>query len=260
MGHGGEMRLIYSSKSDIGLVREVNQDRWADIHCEWGDLFVVADGLGHKDGGQFASQTAVELLKDRFAEKDPGDIPEFLKQTIDYINDIIYTQKLNTYDNVMMGSTCVILVIQGPRAFLAHAGDSRAYRLHNGELSQLTKDHSLVQKMVDDGLITESQAETHPHKNIVMQALGSNLEINAEILQNPLSLSAGDRFLLCSDGLWGLVSLEILRDTLRLNDPEVTADELITQAKKNGGYDNITVQVIHTGDYRKSRIDFSHGE
>ncbi|MCH7732847.1 MAG: Stp1/IreP family PP2C-type Ser/Thr phosphatase [Candidatus Marinimicrobia bacterium] len=239
------MKLSYSSKSDIGLVREVNQDRWTHVNCDWGDLFVVADGLGHKDGGQFASQTIVNLFKEKFSEKDPGEIPGFLRHTIEEANTIIHHQKMNEYSGAMMGSTCVALVIQGNNAYIAHVGDSRIYHLHGSELTQLTKDHSLVQRMVDDGLISKEQAEKHPNKNVLTEAVGAETEVNVEARQEPLRLTSGDKFLLCSDGLWGLISHDDLYEILSREKPETATDRFIDLAKQNGGYDNITAQVIH---------------
>lgn len=105
------MKLSYSGKSDMGLVRKINQDRWTHVHCDWGDLFVVADGLGHKDGGQFASETTVDTLKERFSAGDPGEIPGFLRGVLQKTNQTIYKEKADTCRNAMMGSTCVVLVI-----------------------------------------------------------------------------------------------------------------------------------------------------
>ena len=240
-----KMKLSYSSKSDIGLIREVNQDRWTHVNCGWGDLFVVADGLGHKDGGQFASQTIVDKLKEKFSEKDPGEVPDFLRKTIEESNAVIHHGKLNEYSNAMMGSTCVALVIQGNNTYIAHVGDSRIYHLQGSELTQLTKDHSLVQRMVDDGLISKEQAEKHPNKNVLTEAVGAESEVNAEARQEPLRLTSGDKFLLCSDGLWGLVSHGDLYKILSREKPETATDRFIDLAKQNGGYDNITALVIH---------------
>ena len=239
------MKLSFSGKSDIGLIRKVNQDRWCHVHCQWGDLFVVADGLGHREGGQFASQTTVNMLKDKFSEGDPGEIPDFLRHGLEEINTVVYNQKISEYDNIMMGSTCVSIVVRESFAYLAHVGDSRAYYLHNGELAQMTKDHTLVQRMVDEGVISKQQAETHPQKNIVTEALGAKVIVNADISHQSLNVSNGDKFLLCSDGLWGLISHDDLYEILGGEKPKVATERLIDLAKRNGGYDNITVQVIH---------------
>ncbi len=239
------MKLSYSSKSDIGLIRKVNQDRWTHVNCDWGDLFVVADGLGHKDGGQFASQTVVDILKEKFSKKDPGVVPDFLRKTIEDSNTVIHHRKLSEYSNAMMGSTCVALVIKGNNAYIAHVGDSRIYHLHGSDMTQLTKDHSLVQRMVDDGLISQEQAEKHPNKNVLKEAIGSELKVNVEVRQEPLKLTSGDKFLLCTDGLWGLISHDDLHNILANEKPSAATNRFIGLAKQNGGSDNITVQVIH---------------
>ncbi|MEE9167496.1 MAG: protein phosphatase 2C domain-containing protein [Candidatus Neomarinimicrobiota bacterium] len=241
------MRLSFSGNSDIGLVRKVNQDRWSHIHCDWGDLFVVADGLGHEEGGQFASQSTVDQLKERFSERDPEDTPGFLQKVLTEINEAIFREKVGVYRKAMMASTCVALVIQEESAYLAHVGDSRAYYLHDGELMQLTKDQSLVQEMVDEGLISKEQAESHPNKNIVTEALGAQADVNVNIREESLSLSPGDRFLLCSDGLWGSVSRNRLHEILAHEGPDDAVAEFIDLARQNGGADNITVQVIYVG-------------
>lgn len=239
------MQLSYSGRSDIGLIRKANQDRWSHAHCPWGDLFVVADGLGHPEGGQFASQTTVDFLKDKFSEKEPGEIPLFFRQTIDKANSIVNHQKTTKYGNAMMGSTCVALVIQRDYAYLVHAGDSRAYCSHNGKLTQLTKDHSLVQEMVNEGVISKGEAENHPNKNVVTRAIGATQNIEPEVQEDPTKLSAGDKFLLCSDGLWGSISSKDMEGILHREKPKAATKRLIELAKENGGQDNITVQVIH---------------
>lgn len=239
------MTLSHSADSDVGLVRQVNQDRWSHVHCDWGDLFVVADGLGHEKGGQFASQATVDQLEVRFSENDPEYIPGFLKATLTEINGAIYRKKTGTYRGAMMASTCVALIIQEESAYLGHVGDSRAYYLHNGELMQLTRDQSLVQEMVDEGLVSTDQARSHPNKNVVTEALGAQADVNVDVREESLVVSPGDRFLLCSDGLWGSVSRDELRETVAQEKPDDAVAKLIDLANQDGGIDNITVQVIH---------------
>lgn len=242
------MKIYHWSLSDIGLVREVNQDRWGHTHCHWGDLFVLADGLGHREGGQFASQTTVDLIKKSFSQSKPEAISEFLASTMQEVNDVIHRKKSSEYNGAMMGSTCAVLVGQLPQVWVAHVGDSRVYYLHDGELSQLTKDHSLVQQMVDEGILSGDQAAVHPRRNIVTKAMGSEVNVNPEVREEPIEVSPGDRFLLCSDGLWGLVSFDDLRKILGSQEAPTAAKMLIDLARKNGGYDNITVQVVHIVD------------
>ena len=242
------VKVAYCSRSDIGRYRKINQDRYVEVQRPWGYLFAVADGFGHREGGQFASQTVIDLLKSRFAQQEPHSLQTFLSSTLDTANRIIYQRKISAFHNAMLGTTCVVLTIRSEQAFYAHIGDSRIYFFHRGKGRQLTHDHSRAQQLVDMGLITPKEAETHPQKNILTKAIGVDFVIDCDYPERPLKLSPEDKFLLCSDGFWGLVPEEQFTPVVLDNPPSEAVPILIDMALQNGGYDNITVQVITIGD------------
>jgi protein phosphatase len=238
------MNITHYAGTDIGLQREENQDSFATGENPNGLIFIIADGLGHSIGGKFASQTAVDHLLDAYKRRNPVDVNNFLKETLLDINRIVFHEKVKKYNKEMMASTCVVLVIQNNSAHLAHVGDSRAYHWHANKLVQLTKDQSLVQSLIDAGMITPKEAETHLAKNVVTEALGTSGKLKIDILKNPIKISKGDKFLLCTDGLWGMIKNEDFSDILSSRSGQEGIDEFIKIAKKNGGIDNITLQLI----------------
>ncbi|NOZ04402.1 MAG: serine/threonine-protein phosphatase [FCB group bacterium] len=242
------MKVTYCSQSDIGRYREVNQDRYVEVQKPWGYLFAVADGFGHREGGQFASQTVVDLLRTRFTQQEPLAWKDFLLSTLNSANRIVYQQKISAFGNTMMGTTCVVLTIGPEHAYYAHIGDSRIYYFHREKGQQLTHDHSRTQQLVDMGLITPREAQTHPLKNILTKAIGVDPVIACDHSEHPIKLYPGDRFLLCSDGFWGLVPEEQFTPVVLGKPPSEAVPILIDLALQNGGYDNITVQVITVDD------------
>jgi len=239
------MQLKYVAKTDLGLHREVNQDDFADGRIDNSFIFIIADGLGHREGGRFASRTAVEYIKNTFLKMDPEDPVDFFREIFSKVNSIILHEKIQNYNREMMASTCVAVIIKEDKAYLAHVGDSRAYLCHDRKLDQLTKDQSLVQSMVDEGRITEEEAQNHVMKHVVTEALGTRGKLNVDIYQDSIKLEVGDTLLICTDGLWGMVPDEDLEKIIKSNSIEDAGDKLIQHAKDNGGHDNITLQLIH---------------
>lgn len=240
--HGLQIR--FSSLSDIGLVRNENQDYFGHSEEGWGYLFVVTDGFGDAEGGKMASRKIVEGLLGEFRSGPPEDPASFVRDALQHINEETYSLKNEKFDGRMMGSTCVAVQIENFRAYVTNVGDSRVYLIRKGEIVQLSRDHSLVQDMVDRGVINKVEAATHPGKNILTEAIGSHSNLKIYCCENPVDLMAGDRVLLCSDGLWGLVDeVQILAIVERYEPPDAVS-KLIGAAKKNGGHDNITAQVI----------------
>ena len=143
-----------------------------------------------------------------------------------------------------MASTCVALVIQNDNAYLAHVGDSRAYRWHANKLIQLTRDQSLVQSLLDAGMITPNEAKNHLAKNVVTEALGTRGKLDIDVMENPIKLNIGDKFLLCTDGLWGMIKKQDFSEILSHYSGQEAIDEFIKLAIENGGTDNITLQLI----------------
>jgi protein phosphatase len=228
--------LRYSAVSDVGRVRSNNQDSgFAGEH-----LLMVADGVGGAASGDLASAVAVRTLRP-LDNDPPPDMLEALAGAIhradmrlgEIIEDDPRTEG--------MGTTVTAVLFDGERMGLAHIGDSRGYLLREGELSQLTHDHTFVQTLIDEGRITADEARTHPHRNLIMKVLDGRHEIEPDLAMHVLQ--AGDRLLLCSDGLNGFVSDQTLRELLTNGTPDSAAVELVQAALGANSTDNVTVVV-----------------
>jgi serine/threonine protein phosphatase PrpC len=225
------------SKTDKGRIREQNEDAYGFKE----NLFVVADGMGGHQAGEIASAIAVETI---LAANFTNEIELELGQAIQKANDSILAEVDQHPDLSGMGTTVAVLLVQAERIYLAHVGDSRIYRFDTaGRLGQLTQDHSLVAELVKSGEISENEAKHHPQRNILTQALGSKGEIKIEF--QTLARNPGDKFLLCSDGLSGMVDEASLAAILKLEqEPQFLAERLVSFANDQGGLDNITVIVV----------------
>ncbi|HEV3402544.1 MAG TPA: Stp1/IreP family PP2C-type Ser/Thr phosphatase [Acidimicrobiales bacterium] len=237
--------LRSGAATDVGRVRESNEDRY--LTRDDVGLFAVADGVGGHQAGEVASQMSVETLEEAFEEPTTEGLVTAVKEA----NQAVWHLAQSASEKRGMGTTltAVALVQEDGEEHLAVAnvGDSRAYLFQQGELTQLTEDHSLVEELYRDGQISREEAEVHPQRSIITRALGMEPEIEVDSWQ--LIPYRGDRILLCSDGLTNEVSDERIESTLRrISDPQEVAQELVRQARANGGNDNITVVVIDVVD------------
>lgn len=229
--------MIFGAKTDIGKVREHNEDSFG---CK-DNLFVVADGMGGHRAGEVASSIAVEtILAGNISRIDEAG----LKQLILEANNAILAEAEKNPELAGMGTTVAVLVLFPHKAIVAHIGDSRIYRYTaKGELIRLTDDHSLVAELVKRGELTEIEAKEHPHRNMLTRALGTKGNIEVETMVLPVQ--PGDRFLLCSDGLTGMVDEDTIGQVLAGNDmPKVLAEQLVALAVERGGMDNVTVVIV----------------
>jgi PPM family protein phosphatase len=235
------MTLLRSgSATDTGLVRSVNQD----LAVETGTLFAVADGMGGHAGGEVAARLAVDTLTVAFGAKPSG---AGLSEAVNEANRVVFENSLDNPELRGMGTTltAAALVNEDGRDVIAlvNVGDSRSYRFHDGELSQITVDHSLAEEMVRSGEISESEAAVHPHRHILTRALGVADDVSVDLWR--IQPTRGDRFLLCSDGLTNELDPPQIAEVLStVPDPQVAADLLVRAARTHGGSDNITVVVI----------------
>lgn len=236
------------AKSDIGKVREMNQDFfYISQPLDEIQLFIVADGMGGCNGGEIASKLAVEKAKNYIennfsqTEKDKDSIIQLIASSMEYANMIVYEKSKENTELEGMGTTLDICLIYNNKAYIGHIGDSRIYRIRKEFIRKLTQDHSYVQKLVKDGTITQEEAEHHPRKNMLMKALGCNAFIEPDVMVK--GFLKDDIIIMCTDGLTNLVKaqtlLKLSKETL-----EYTPKKLVDEANKNGGYDNVTVVVI----------------
>jgi PPM family protein phosphatase len=224
--------------TDIGLVREGNEDSYLVQQ----PLFVIADGMGGHRGGEVASRLAIETIESLFRRGEGA-----LSEQVQEANRAVFER--STIDRAVagMGTTLTAALVEGDRARLAHVGDSRAYLFRGGEMRMLTEDHTLVHRMVQQGEITEAEAERHPQRSVVTRALG--IEMSIPVDEVVVDLEHGDRLLLCSDGLTSMVDDEAIGRILAAEpDPQRAAEALVTAANDGGGVDNTTVIVIAVED------------
>ncbi len=243
--HGNPLPFQFGNHTDVGRVRQANEDYLGYYNTLNGHVFVVCDGMGGHVGGATAAQMAVNSIR-AFFEHRFYDYPrEAIRQALLYANGQIHAAAGQNPQLRGMGTTCVLVLLRKGELWYGHVGDSRLYRLSGGRLERLTRDHSYVQQLMDQGLITEAEAENHPRRNELTRALGTSREVVVDVASQPVLPAPGDAFLLCTDGLTGLLSDEIIQAELAGSGPAQTrAVRLVEQANDAGGYDNITVQLI----------------
>ena len=226
-----------------GRKRATNQDAVGHKITEWGGVFVVADGMGGHRTGELASKLAVKNILEVTQAEAPS--PSLLLEAFEEANDAIYIAGQRP-ESRGMGTTATALALDLPYALIAHVGDSRAYLLRDGVLTQLTQDHSWVAERMRQGLLTPAEARTHRWRNVITNALGSFPEARVDLIG--LKVKPGDRFLLCSDGLSGVLEDAVLQEVLESLPPTEAAEHLVKLANEWGGPDNIsaiTVAVNH---------------
>ena len=233
------MRFRYAVASNVGLVRRSNEDSFLARD----GLFAVCDGMGGARGGEVASETACRTL----LSVDPRTAgPDTLREAVMKANTAIVRRGLEDYRLLGMGTTLTAALGLGDRLVFAHVGDSRGYLLHDGELRQVTSDHSWVGEMIRRGELTPAQAAVHPHRSVITRALGTEGVVQPDILEVPVV--AGDRLVLCSDGLSGMVLDPMIQELTKVAaDPQQAADSLVEAALEAGGDDNVTVVVVFIG-------------
>ncbi|MDO5494784.1 MAG: Stp1/IreP family PP2C-type Ser/Thr phosphatase [bacterium] len=241
------VQFHYAARSDVGLVRSNNQDSgYAGPH-----LLVLADGMGGPAGGDIASSVAVAHLAPLDGDVPPADnLLPLLRDAIESAHDELMDRSQQDSDLAGLGTTAIAILRSGNKLGMVHIGDSRAYLLRAERLTQVTQDHTYVQHLVDTGRITAEEAEVHPNRNMILRALGDTAgEVTLD--ESVREARPGDRWLLCSDGLSGMVAAETIEKTMnREKDPAECADKLVDLALRSGGTDNVTVivcDVVATG-------------
>lgn len=247
--------ITWAGRTDVGVVRSGNEDNYLMLP-ELG-VFIVADGMGGHAAGEVASEMAVRIVAQELGNpggKSDPEVAEVMRRAIQRANAAIFERTLTEHDKRGMGTTATLLVLNGPRYLIGQVGDSRAYVLREQRLLQLTKDHSYVQEQVDAGYLTPEQARTHPYSNVITRCVGANSDVVPDIYVG--ALKPGDKYLLASDGLTGMLEDSDLQDVLRANpEPQAVVDVLITEANRRGGLDNITAIVVRVDAIDERRDD-----
>lgn len=240
------MQIAVGASTDIGMIRQGNEDNFFAEADERRGVFVVADGMGGHAAGEVASEMAVQIISRPLltlgSVTEPG-AAELVSKAMQDANRAIYDRMLAETDKQGMGTTATVMALSDSGYLIGQIGDSRAYLLRDGALTQITKDHSYVQEQVDAGLLTPEQARYHPYSNVITRCVGASEEVDADIYAG--EAREGDVFLLCSDGLTGMVDDRRLQQLLLARSgPGRIVDSLIAEANGRGGLDNITAVVV----------------
>ncbi|NBC18975.1 MAG: Stp1/IreP family PP2C-type Ser/Thr phosphatase [Bacteroidetes bacterium] len=235
-------------RTDVGRVRTENQDAWGIFPengaAEEGErLFIVADGMGGHEHGREASRMAVQTIIDVFSERAEDDPPARLRAAYAAANTAIWTRSQQGAVAERMGTTCTLLALLDDQLYLAHVGDSRCYHIDERDIEQLTDDHTLVERMRQEGVLSADEARHHPRRHALMRALGIQDAVETDIL-GPFPVKTHRRYLLCSDGLDPVSESEIQRIAMSTNQPQEACDELVRLANERGGPDNITALIV----------------
>jgi protein phosphatase len=243
-----------ASLSDVGCQRENNEDSY--LYWEPADdgelrrkgrLAVIADGMGGHEGGQEASRLAVETVREVYYQGYRDDPQVALAESLAAAHTRIQDYAMQHPLFQGMGTTCTAFVLRDLQLYFAHVGDSRLYLVRDGRISRLTRDHSYVGRLVESGLVRAQDAEKHPQRHILTAALGAGREVAVDAAEHAMALQDCDDLLLCTDGLWGVVTDEELEAAVTNNAPAECCGALVKLARDRGGPDNITLQVLRMG-------------
>lgn len=238
-------KATFGSRTDVGCIREHNEDSLVVAP----PLFAVADGMGGHAAGEVASEIAVQVVSE-LAPATPDS--QALGAAVEAANDAIMQAAFEGRGREGMGTTMTAAMLEGERLVIAQVGDSRAYLLHQGTLQQLTRDHSLMADMIEAGQLTPEEARVHPRRSVITRALGSAPNTRPDLYE--INVEAGDRLLLCSDGLTTMLhDSEIEAIMSRTWDPQHCAEQLVGEAVAAGGYDNVTVVVADVEGFAEAR-------
>lgn len=236
------------SQSDIGLRRESNQDYCLTGQFPDGAVWaIVCDGMGGHNGGSTASRVATETMADTLKSgyrenMNPDEIRALMDLSVECANKAVYEMALHVQGLEGMGTTVVEVIVKSGIAHVVHAGDSRAYYVLGDDLRQVTTDHSIVQMLVDSGELTPEQARSHPYRNQITRALGTEPYLSTDY--NTVDFVPGSKLIICTDGMSNYITDEALLDFIRQYECEELTERLVETAKELGGSDNITVAVI----------------
>lgn len=242
--------MQYYGISDIGKKRKENQDRIYLADPDSGmELFILADGMGGANAGSVASSTAIEFVKnyimDNFSEKSSREeIEELIRKAMYEANNFVYSKSKEVREYAGMGTTLITVILHKNKVYIGHIGDSRVYRIRKNFMRQLTKDHSYVQALVQNGSITKEEAINHPQRNVLLKVLGCEKNVESDIITK--GFLKDDILLICTDGLTNMLESDEIYDLILENrdNPEDACKKLLDEANSRGGYDNISIILI----------------
>ncbi len=235
----------YTFHSDIGLKRVDNEDSVGVFELEDSILAVVCDGLGGNKAGEVASKLSVDSVYQYFLNSKNSDYLAEIKNAIIYANEKVLEKSASEEKYSGMATTVEVLLLKDNTAYWGHVGDSRIYNFRNNKLKQLTKDHSLVQKMVDEGYLTLKEAENHPNRNIIMRALGENSDVEIDLSKQKLNSKDDNLFFICTDGVSGVIDDSELESILSSRNGNYILRKITETVKERGAPDNFSFVIIY---------------
>ncbi len=251
--------IKFGAKTDLGRIRENNEDKFDFFEVEEptllavrGCLYAVADGMGGHAAGQIASEMALKTLVTTYYNSPNEDIATSLLESIQAANAAVFGVSQMVAERAGMGTTLTVAVIAEDRVYIGQVGDSRAYLIRDGEIRQVTHDHSWVAEQVRAGVLTEVDAETSPYRNVITRSIGNQETVEPDVFIEEVHI--GDVWVLCSDGLTGHVNADEIRSIGSTQSPTEIARQLIELANSRGGRDNITVFAISIRDLWRSNV------
>lgn len=241
------MHLVTYSLTDIGKLRKRNEDSYleksiTDSSGNVGILLVVADGMGGHKAGDVASKTLISIFEENINSYKSEESQLFLETIILKANNHIISMSDTNSELQGMGTTCTAMIIINGKSYIGHVGDSRAYLVRKNKVSQLTKDHTVAEQMHNLGMISKDQAQNSPRRNMLLKAIGFDLELEVDLIE-PIDVQDKDVFILCSDGLIEYLDQDELMKIVNLYEPRKACEIMVGSANKRGGKDNITVQI-----------------
>jgi protein phosphatase len=246
-------RTTIAAKTDLGRVRENNEDKLEyfvsddpRVLASRGHVYVVCDGMGGHEAGQIASELTCKTFIDVYLNHPSADPTVAMAAAVHAANRFVLDNARTFPKRRGMGTTLTALILLQDQAYSVNVGDSRIYRLRNGEMLRMTMDHTVIEEYVRAGLLTPEQAEVHPHKHVLTRAIGGDQEVRPDI--EAFDLKAGDTFLLCSDGVINHVGDDQLGELLRTKAPADAAWSIVGQALLGGGSDNTTVLIVRVDE------------
>ena len=240
--------MISAAYSDIGKKRLANEDSYfvSEFTKNIGYI-IVADGMGGHRGGAVASKMTVDCIKSCFDKnfewKNEGDIKNLLKNAIELANKTVYAVAKEDSHLLGMGTTVVLCIVENENLYIANVGDSRLYHITQDKINQVTKDHSVVQELIDLGEISEKEAENHPNRNLITRAVGTNADVETDFYK--FKAKSGDMIVICTDGLSNMVGKDEIKSIVTSEiDLKDAVKKLVDRANERGGLDNITVAAV----------------
>ena len=238
------MKFKYVTLTDTGLKRTENEDSLGVFEAEDGLLTVVCDGLGGNKAGDIASKLAVQTISTTFQNLEEVEYLERIRLSILEANKIVIEESSKDFDRKGMATTVEALFLKDDTAYWGHVGDSRLYYLKNKKLKQLSKDHSLVQKLIDEGYLTLKEAENHPNKNIIMRALGDSENVEVDVSKLKINPDDSSKFFICTDGVTTVIQNNELEEILINDNAHYISEVIANLVEKRGAPDNYTFVII----------------